>query len=328
MTTNFYPANTQWLGLAKETTYGTPAATPTVFVPVVSPKWTPQRAVLTDQGLRGSMGVDYGQQQGLAYEELAYSTFPYLDSLYPHFLAALGTPDAITGSSDPYTHKTALYNGSGTNSAQPPSYTLWYFDAAGKCRQIPGAVSSNLKLDVKADALAGIDAGWMGLPGTWVTPPSNTPTTLPPFPSWNSTITVGGTALTKYSEVALTYKRATEMIPTITGTQSPFAIFCGPLQVSGDLTAVYQGSTDNDLAAWLANTQPALVVKTAPAGDATHYLQLTHSVVAYDSSSPQGTNKWMELASKVKALANATDALSGGLSPAQAVFLTSASTAF
>lgn len=328
MTTNFFPGNLQWFGFAKESSYGTPAASPSYFVPMVSPKWTPHITTLPDAALRGSMAKNYGLQQGLRYDEFTYQTYPYMDSVYPHFLAALGTADAVTGSADPWTHKTALYNGSGSNAAQPPSFTVWYFDAAGKCWQSAGCVSSNLALDVKADQLATIDAGWMGLPATAVTPPSNTPTGNPPMPSWNATITVAGTSLSKYSDVKITLKRATEMIPTVTGTQSPFAIYCGELDVTGDLTGVYQNSTDNDLAAFLANTQAALLVKVAPAGDAVHSLTLQMSKTAYTDSSISGSNKWMEVASKIEALANTTDALGGGFSPAQAIFLTNASAAF
>lgn len=323
MTSNVYAGNLQWLGAAKETTYGTPAAAPTFWMPVTSPKWTPHVTTLPDDALRGSMAKTFGMQQGLQYAEVTYTTYGYMDSIYQHFLAALGTADAVSGSADPYTHKTSLLN-----TGQPPSFTIWYFDAAGKCRQIPGCVSSNLAIDAKADALVTVDAGWMGLQGTWVTPPTNTPTTNPPMPSWNSTITVGGSALTKYSDVKLTIKRATEVVPTLTGTQSPFAIFCGELEVTGDLTAVYQGSTDNDLADFLANTQPALLLKVAPGGDSTHSLTVQCSKVAYTDASISGTNKWMEVASKLEAIANATDALDSVLSPCQAVFATPTSTAY
>lgn len=323
----YFPANLQWLGLAKETTYGTPAASPSVFVPLISPKWTPHITALPDDALRGSMAKDFGMQQGLRYDEITYQTYPYMDSIFQHVMAALGGTDAVTGSADPYTHKVSLYNGSGTDAAQPPSYTLWLFDAAGKCWQMAGAKSANFKLDAKADALASVDAGWLGLPATAVTAPSNTPPTNPPMPSWNATITIGGSALSKYSDLGITLKRATEMIPTITGTQAPFAIYAGELEVTGDLTGVYQGSTDNDLAGWLANTQPGLSLKVAPAADATHSLTLQCSKVAYTEATISGSNKWMEVASKVTALANATDA-AGGLSPVQAIFVTAQATPF
>lgn len=327
MATTFYPANLQWFGIAKETTYGTPVAAPTIWIPVKSPKWDPQIAQNKDDALRGSMGKTFEQVPDMRYSKVTYQTFPYMDSVYPHFLALLGTPDTVAGSADPYTHKTALYNGSGTNAAQPPSYTLFYADATGQVRQIPGAIAGSLKLAVKAGALVGVDVEWVGLFGAAITAPTNTPTALSPWPSWNSTITLGGVAATNYSDITLTYKRATEPIPTITGTQDPYAIFGGEVDVTGDLTAVFPGESAGDLADFIAGTQPVLIVKTAPAGDATHSLQLTHSKVAYETSAPEGTNKWMEIKSKVECLTNPTDGLSGQ-SPVQVVFTTATSTAF
>lgn len=37
MPISFYPGNLQWLGLAKEVTYGTAIAAPTIWVPVEGP---------------------------------------------------------------------------------------------------------------------------------------------------------------------------------------------------------------------------------------------------------------------------------------------------
>lgn len=322
MTTSYFPGNLQWLGIAKETTYGVAAAAPTAFVPLVSPKYTPHVTVMTDDGLRGSMGKSYNAQQGMQYPELTYSTYPYLDSVFQHVLAALGNPDTVTGSADPYTHKTALLNAS-----QPPGYTLWYNDGAGKCWQIVGARSNNLKLSAKADALATMDAGWIGLSATAVTPPSNTPTTQAPMPSWKSTITIGGTALQKYSQVDITIKRDTTAEAVINGTQAPGTIFAASLEVTGDLTGFYQGSTDNDLTGLLQNTQPALVVTFAPGADATHSLTLQMSKVVYtDASFDSG--RIVQVTSKVTALANTTDALDSNYSPIQAIFTTPTSTAY
>lgn len=322
MTTNYFPGNLQWLGLAKETTPGVAAATPTVFVPMNSPKYTPHVTVLTDDGLRGSMAKSYGAQQGMQYPELTYSTYPYLDSVFPHLLAALGNADVITGSADPYTHKTALLNAS-----QPPSYTLWYNDGAGKCWQIVGAKSSSLVIGAKADALATLDAGWIGLTAAAVTPPSNTPTTNAPMPSWKSTVTIGGTAFTKYTDVKLTIKRDTAPVAVINGTQAPGAVFAGVLEVSGDLNGIYQGSTDNDLVGLLTNQQPALVLTFGPGGDAVHSLTLTCSKTVYtDASFDSG--KYVQVTSKVTALGNTTDALDSNYSPMQAVLLSPVSTAY
>jgi hypothetical protein len=220
-----------------------------------------------------------------------------------------------------------VYNGTGTDQAQPPSYTLFYYDGL-KCWQLPGSVVSTAKLDVKVDELTTLDVQWSSLPATIIATPANTPSTNKPWSAWNSTISLGGSALSVFSEVSIEYKRDVAPVNTINASQSPLEIFGGGVSVSGSMTAVYQGgAADVNMVDYLANTQPVLVVKCAPNGDATHYLQVTHSVVAYDNVDISG-NKWMEISATVKALANATDALDSKQSPAQVVFLTSASSAF
>jgi hypothetical protein len=327
--TNFYPSNLQWVGIAKETTYGVAISAPTVWVPVDGPKYKSTITPLKDKFLRGSMAETYQQQQGMRYDELSYKTYFYLDSVYPHFLALLGTPDAVSGSSDPYTHKTALYNGSGTNSAQPSSYTLFWADAAGKVQQIPGAIIGEAKVSLSADALASLDVTWTGLPATTITPPTNTPSALKPMPSWNSTITIGGAVSDKYSAIDLSFKRNVEVIPTITGTQAPFAVFGGPVGVTGSLTGVFQNATtDTDWTNYLANTQPVLSVEAQPPGNATHGITFQMSQVAYDITEVSGTNKWQEVKANIEAMANSTDALNGAFSPAQVILATSVSTAY
>lgn len=323
------PANLQWVGAAKETIYGTAIAAPVFWIPVdgSSLKYKPNVNVLTDQSLRGLMSVDFQQVQGMRYDTLAYKTFLYMDSVYQHLLALFGKPDTVTGAGDPWTHKTAVYNGSGTDQAQPPSWTLFYFDGL-KCWQIPGCIVSSAKLDVKVDELTSLDVQWTGMPATIIATPSNTPSTNKPWAAWNSTISLGGSPLSVFSEVSIEYKRDVASVPTINASQSPLEIFGGGVSVAGSMTAVYQGgAADVNMTDYLANTQPALVVKCAPIGDATHYLQITHTVVAYDGVDISGS-KWMEIASTIKALANATDALDSKQSPAQVVFLTSASAAF
>jgi len=324
----FHPGNLQWVGLAPESTCGTAIDTPTMWIPVTSTQWTPNITTLKDQALRGSMAATFGQQQGQRYDTLTYKTYLYMDSAFTHFVAVLGKTDTVTGTAAPYTHKTCLYNGSGSDAAQPPSYTLFYIDGAGKCWQIPGCVAADLKIDVKTGELPTLDMSWTGLAATAISPPDNTPTTDAPIPAWRAQISVAGTAISKYSEVSIEYKRATEVIPTLNNSQTPLAIYGGELTVTGDLTSVYQGSTDVDLADFLANTQPSLSVELNPVGDDTHGLTLQHTTVAFDSAAPDGTNKWMEIKSKIEALANSTDVVGegAGLSPALATLVNTSST--
>ncbi|WP_427130307.1 phage tail tube protein [Pseudarthrobacter sp. S9] len=331
MPTNFpRPGSQQWFGLAKETTYGTPVATPTMWIPVDSPKWEPKVTPLVDQALRGMMGTDYGQAQGMRHDELSYKTMIYADTIFPHLMAILGGTDTMTGTTPTVTHAVSLNNtSSSTLAGQPSSYTGFLYQLDGKVVQIPGMVISDLKITFKADTLPTVDATWIGLPGAFITAPTNTPSTLPPMPPFTATITVGGVAATQYSDCSFDIKRSTAPVAVLNGTQSPLAIFAGPLSVSGSLLAIYQGTADTDLAALLSNTQPTLSVALYQQGDATHPLTLQCSKIAYDSAAPAGSNtSFATIATSFKALMNSTDALDGKLSPIQAKIINAQSTAY
>jgi len=329
MTTKATPSNLQWVGGAREITPGTPVATPSFWIPVdgSSLKYKPNINPLLDSSYRGQMSTDFQQVQGMRFDTLDYKSFIYMDSVYQHCLALCGRPDQVTGSSDPYTHKTSVENGVDNPQAQPPTFTLFWFDGI-KCFQMAGCVLGDMKIDVKTDELVSLDASWTGLQATvMAVAPANTPSTSKPIPSWNGVIKIAGTAVNRFSEVSLDYKRDVADVPTINNSQSPLSIFGGGVTCTGSLTALYQGgAADPDLAAYLANTQASLAVVLAPVGDAVHSLTLTHSVVAYDDAQPSGSNKWMEIASTVRALANATDALDAETSCVQAVMVSSAAT--
>lgn len=311
----------QWLGLAKETIPGAPAAAPTIWVPVESPKFSPKQTVLDDTALRGMMGVDYQQIQGMKYNEVGYKTFIYQDSVYAHLQAILGTPDAVTGTAPTVTHKTSLLNAS---PGQTPRFTIWLF-LGDKSVQIPGCALADIKFDGKPNEAPTIDVSWTGLPEQYVTAPANTPSALAAYAPTTMTAVVGGnTALNKYTGVSLDFKRETTPVETLNGSSSPLAIYNGPLSVSGSLEAIFQGSVDNDLVNLLTNNQPSLTVALTPAGDATHPLTFQLSKVAYDNADPQGSaTGWMTISSGFKALMNATDALDTKMSPAQVQFVNS-----
>lgn len=327
MTTTFYPSALQWLGLAKEATYGTPVATPTLWIPVKSPKWTPTITPLTDDGLRGMMGTDYGMQQGMRHDTLSYDTYLYPSLVFPHLMAILGSPDTVTGTAAPYTHTTSLYNGSGTDNAEPPSYT-GFLAMGDKTMQIPGMRASEMKFDIKADALPTLSASWDGMSGSFIANPVNTPTTDTPMPSWTATTTIGGVAQSTASDVSLDYKRDVKPIIVLSGIQSPVQISSGALTATGSVTSVWQGTTGTYITDLLANTQPALTVALTPAGDAVHSMTFQHSRVAFTKGEPSGgSSGWMELASDFTAIMNATD---GGtsMSPVKAILVSTQSTAF
>jgi hypothetical protein len=428
MTINFTPGSQQWLGIAKETTYGVAAAAPTVWIPVSSPKYNPNVSVLTDQFLRGMMATDYQATQGMSFSELSYQTMIYKDSVFQHLVAILGMADTVvslaattltkgttatTGGTLPagntywkvtptapggegigsnevtalltgatstqvlswtavtgatgynvyrgvaagaenvlvaslgnvltYTdigttlsagappataaniHKTALLN---TSNGQPQSWTGWLLEG-DKCEQIPGMVAVDVKFTFVTGANSTVDVSWAGMPGTLVTPPTNTPSAVAPFAPYTTLVNIGGSVVGSRSGATIDLKRATVPMDALNGTAAPVAIFGGPLSVSGTIDAIFQGSTDPDLVNLLTNAQPSLTITSSPQNDSAHPITLRCSQIAYTSAAPVGSNtSWMTISSAFTALANATDALDGMLSPVQGMLCTTSATPF
>jgi Phage tail tube protein len=322
-----YPSNLTWLGIAKETTYGTPVATPTYWIPLMDPAWKPDQKILLNEAIYGDMSKVHGAVQGTRFDTLAYKTYLFLDTIFPHMETILGAADTVTGASDPYTHKTSLQN---TGNAQPPSWTLSLYNGA-ETWQMAGSVMSKVDVDLKAQDLSSMSGEWMGLPAVKVSNPTNTPSTAKPWASWNTTINVNSIQATNYSDIKLTFTRECEAVQTADGTVAPYVIFVGPLNVEGDLTGVYQGYTNNpaDLSNFLTNTEVPVTVQVNPVGDPTHYGLWQQTLCAFTSvevKAPIG--KYLEVNGKFVAIANTTDATSGGQSPTQFKMLTAVSTAY
>jgi hypothetical protein len=323
MTFTLTPGNLQWLGLAKETTSGTPVAAPTVWIPVESPKWGANITALVDQALRGFMGTDFEQSQGARNDEVAYKTYLYPGSAFTHFRAILGGTDTVTGASDPYTHKVSVLN-----TVALTTYTLFLAMGDGKVMQVPGCVLGDLKMSVKANELPSLDVSWTGLSAAIITAPTNTPDTNPPMPPYTAAITIAGANLGKYTDMSLDLKRSVAPVMTLNGNANPSSIYCGVLTVTGSINGVFQGTTDTDLTNYLTNGQPALSFVINPQGDAVHTLTVQCSQIAYDKTDVQPSgNSYMTVANTFKALMNPTDATDGKQSPVQVQLKNTAATA-
>jgi hypothetical protein len=323
MTNTFGEGNLQWMGCATETTPGTAASVPTLWIPVDTPVFTPGLTMLVDGSLHGSMAGEYQQVAGKRVDVITFKTNFYIDSIFAFFRQMLGVIDVPTGSADPWTHTTSLQNAS---NGQPQGTTL-FFNAMDKTWKMAGAIMSSLKITLQSEGLATVEVSYTGNPATPITAPTNTPTVAVPMPAWNTIITLAGSAYTANSEVDITITRSLKPIMTIDGTQNPMAIAAGALTVAGDVTGVYQGSTDVNLVDYLTNVQPAFSVVTSPVGDAVHSIGMQFSKMAYDKSSFSATTDFFEIKSTLRMLANATDAIGGGVSPAKVTLLSAVSTA-
>jgi hypothetical protein len=310
MTVTFGASPLQWVGVARETTYGTPVAAPTDWIPSNTPVWTPKPVIFVDDNLRGTMAPQAQQVQGLRSDTVTFKTFLYIDSTYFLLRSALGLPDVVTGTGAPYTHKTSVQSG---NNGQPAGTTVFYYDAQGKSWQMPGAQIDSIKITGAIGALVTVDVTYMGLPAIPIAPPTNTPSLQQPDPSWNTTITVASTSMLNKSSFEWDISRGAYVVEAINGTQTPPAIGTGACIITGSIDAIYQGSTDTDLVNLLTNVQPAMTIVIAPVGDAVHTITFQTTVVAYDAIAiSDGGGKYMQIKSTVKALTNATDVAGGG----------------
>lgn len=300
----------QWIGVARESVYGTAIASPTDWIPSTSPVWKPTFDLFVDDALRGTRAPQAAQVQGLRSDTVTFSTFLYLDSSYFLFRAALGLPDVVVGTAAPYSHSTSVQS---ANNAQPAGTTVFWYDAQGKTWQMPGSVIDSLKVTSDVTGLIKLDVTFMGLPATAINPPTNTPSLVQPAPSWNSTITVASTSMLNRSGWEWDIANNAYRVDAINGTQVPAAIGVGECIITGSINAIYQGSTDVDLVDFLANTQPAMSITVNPVGDAVHGWTFQTSKVTYDAAEPNdGSNKYMQIKSTTKALTNATDVAGGG----------------
>lgn len=314
--------NLQWLGIKKEAVPGTAETAPAIFIPIDGPKWGAKISTLSDTALRGFMGTDYSQVQASRSDEVSYKTYMYPSATFTHLRAILGGTDTVTGAADPWSHKVSLLN-----TVAVPTYTLFLAMGDGNTMRVPGAVLSGVKVNVKANELPSLDISWTGLPATVVASPTNTPSTEAPMPPYTAAISVAGANLGKYTDLALDFKRSVQPVQTLNGSISPDSIYPGQLSVTGSMTAVFSGTSDSDMTAFLANTQPILSLTVNPQGDAVHTVNITCSKITYDSVDPQGSStSYMTVTSSFKALLNTVDATDGKQSPASVTLKNTAAT--
>ena len=315
-----YAAAKQFLGLAKETTHGTPVV-PAVTMPVA--EFTPDQTfeMLADESWRGHLGDNSGLQQGVTKAEFDIKGPAFLDTL-PHLLLNILGDRTTTGSA-PYQHAFSLLN---SGSAQPPSHTFTHFQgpaATVGARQWPGACLSELTLKWSAESelftVEGKGTSWGSqLPGS---APTAAPSTVPPLPAWRAIVGIGGpaasgTLVKNVATIELSLKRTLKPYYTASGSQDPYIIQRGKLEVTGKLNFV--ADSEAPFLAYLANTQPQLqvVIGNGVSGAGQLSLQLDVDRAAYTTSKFSGGNDAAEYDVEWKAVSTTTNAgSSGGMSP-------------
>jgi hypothetical protein len=312
----------QFLGLAKETVHGTPVA-PSFTMPVeeFSPDQTYEQ--LKDPSWRGHMGATSDIRQGVTKTEFDLKGPVFLDGLGHLLLNILGD-HAVTGTA-PYSHEFAVLNSA---QGQPPSHTFTHFQgpaATVGARRVSGACLSDLTLKWSAESelftLDGKGTGW----GTSLPPaaPTAAPSTVPALASWRAALGIGGpaaggTLAANVAEAEISIKRALKPYYTLSGSQNPYIIARGTVEVTGKLTFV--AKDEQPFLDYLNHAQPQLQldINNGLAGASALGLVLDISKANYTSSKFSGGNEAAEYEVEFEAISTAANAgASAGMSPCQ-----------
>lgn len=226
-TTNIKLTALSTLGLAIETTPGTPVAA-TGFLPVLSFKPQDDPKYLPDQGKRGQPVDLFGE-----YLSVESATYELEGDFFPtsggNLVAAWLGQDTVTGSATPYTHTM-------TGVAIPPSYTITDYYVANT-RQWAGAKSDKLTLKYNADAALTYTSHWI----TWLSATGTQPTASYSqdayLQGWEATCSIGGTTVSNLESATITLTRkGSKAAFAANNSQSPFNIFVGPMEATWALT--------------------------------------------------------------------------------------------
>lgn len=174
--------------------------------------------------------------------------------------AGAGVVNIATGTQ--FTHRFAALNSQlgygGAFGAQPPTHTFTdvtnivnvftnatYGTAPVNtfgARMYASAVLKNIDFSGNAEQLLGIKMSgdsWLSVAaGTAVT---NTTTNSRPIPNWNSTVTIAGNTVSSsgnyagIGEFSVSFKRVTQVYWIVAGTQTPYVIARGPLNMDGSI---------------------------------------------------------------------------------------------
>lgn len=246
----FTPKELTWLGLAKESSFGT-AVNPTYYVPFSDVKPEDVIDAIKDQGIRGAMALTYNVIQGVKHSTMDVGGEVYPDNFGLMLLAIMGK-DTVTGSGT-YTHDFQL-----SRTAQPPSLTHSYYDGTN-VRQFSGHIAEELDIKWASNAALEFNLKTQGksstILGSSLTP---SPTVVLPFSGWQFSATLGGVANLNMVGFDIALKRKLYVQHAANNSQDPSAVIAGGLEVTGKAT--FDKADDTELNVFLDNTQPSLVI--------------------------------------------------------------------
>lgn len=259
------------------------------------------------------------------------------------------TSQTVQTAGTPFTHKFAALNSplgyGGAYGAQPPTHTFTdvtnivnvftnatYGTAPTNtygARMYPSAVLKEISFSGNAEAILGIKMSgdsWLSqVAGTAVT---NVTTNSRPIPNWNSVVTVAGNTVSStgaYSGVGnfgVSFTRQTQTYWIVAGTQTPFVIARGPLNMNGTIDWDPTNS-ETPLDLMLLNAQAGMTITVSnqtptviPNSGTPFTLTFTASQVANIKSKITRSKDLISYSNSFEGIANSVDTGgSGGLGP-------------
>ena len=259
------------------------------------------------------------------------------------------TGPTVSTCGTPFTHKWAALNSplgyGGAYGAQPPTHTftdvtnivnvfqnVTYGSAPTNtygARQYPSAVLKEVSFSGNAEQLLNVKStgdSWLSVAaGTAVT---NVTTNSRPIPNWNSTVVVAGNTVSStglYNGIGqfnVSFTRQTQTYWIVAGTQTPFVIARGPLNMNGTLDWDPTNS-EAPLDLMLLNAQAPMTITVSnqiptviPNSGTPFTLTFTASQVANIKSKVTRSKDLISYGNSFEGIANATDVGgSGGLGP-------------
>lgn len=238
----------QHLGLAFETTYGTPVV-PTVWIPVNSVK--PQDSIkkVADEGRRANLTKTFQMYDSIASSKCDIDLECYPDAL-GYFLKAILGQSTVTGTTPNYTHTFKLIN------ALAPSMTLSYFNSMAE-HAMSGSVISEVAIKFDTEGVVSLSAKYEGKQSTVVTTTTPTYSTTAPFMGWGAQVSVGGSANTNVVGGEIVIKREVKLLYGANNTQQPTKFSSGRVSISLKLTFDVEDETELNM---LGGTDKAVVI--------------------------------------------------------------------
>ncbi|MEW2302574.1 phage tail tube protein [Streptomyces sp. NPDC006655] len=298
-----------FLGIAKETTPGTPVAS-TQFIPVTQITPKDSLTLLDDKGYRGALVDVYDQVAGPLSGTLDFDGDVYPDTIgFP--LAGVLADVVTSGASAPYTHVFSVLN---TGNGQPTSYTLNDQYVAGN-RQYPGAKFSEVGFKFTADGLLTYSAKTTTFGSVAATAPTASWTSVPPMVGWQGVAQIAGVTQAGVIDGEVTIKRPVTVINSVDGTQAPVQLWSGPVSVDGKATLIMED--DTALTQYLTTAKPSVDFNfSAGAGASAVQLKFHMSKCSLSAADITRGKDYIEIPITFTALANTTDVgASGGYSP-------------